>query len=322
MRNLGTISADECIRSTCVDMLMGDYITTDKDKSYEVLYYQTGMTNPLARIMTHEARPLNIVTAVARFVWLIAGNNRVEDIAFYEPKVRGFSDDGLVVPGSDYGQRLFQPRPGLDQIQGVIDRLKANPGSRQAAAVVWQPEDAVRNSRDIPCTHGMFFHVRYGELQACVTMRSNHAFRILPFNLFEFTMLQEMIASEIKVPVGHYTHWAASMHVYDNPGEMPKIQQLVDSDPGESIVMPPMGDDAYSQAREVCRLEAQLRHACSASELHRIMIDASALNNYWLEIFGVLFCWNAAKRNLDPYYSAVHEDLRELVWTACQKASE
>ena len=203
---------DALVTTTIQDCLDGELIETHKDTSYEVLHYQTGLTNPAARIMVNPARPLNIVVAVARWVWLMAGNDRVEDIAYYEPKVRGFSDNGLTVPGSCYGARLFNSQPGIDQIAGVIDRLSKDSGSRQASAVVWQPHDAVRNSNDIPCTHGMFFHIRDGLLDMCVTMRSNNAFRILPFNVFEFTMLQEVVAKSLGVPMGDYVHWAASMH--------------------------------------------------------------------------------------------------------------
>lgn len=287
-------TADAMVQNTIIDCLDGDLVTTSKDMSYELLHYQTGLTNPAARIMTHPSRPLNIVVALARWVWLMSGNNRLEDIAYYEPKVAGFSDDGLTVPGSSYGARLFNPQPGIDQIHGAIQRLRNEPGTRQATAVVWQPHDAVRQSRDIPCTHGMFFHIKDGRLVMCVTMRSNNAFRILPFNIFEFTMLQEYVAACLGLEMGDYVHWAASMHVYDNPREMPATRELADSDCAESIVMPsmPISDDVTRQMRMLCKLEAALRHAATPSELDEINYKAAELNDYWLSLFDVLN-WHA-----------------------------
>lgn len=315
------ITADDCIQNTIKDCLAGEYIKTAKDASYEVLYYQTGMSNPRARVLTNPNRPLNIVVAVARFVWLAAGNNRLEDIAFYEPKVKGFTDDGLTVPGSDYGHRIFQPRPNLNQVQGVVDRLRNNPGSRQAAIVVWQPEDAVRESRDIPCTFGMFFHIRDNKLNMCVNMRSNNAFRILPFNLFEFTMLHELIATELSVVLGDYVHWAASMHVYHNEREWTPTSNLALGVVSKSIVMPNMPfREPLKQVQLLTQLEAQLRHCCSPNQFNQIMSDALQLDDYWLKLFGVLACWCAAAKDYDAPYNLVHEQLRDQVRLICQKA--
>lgn len=304
---MNNLTADRCFSYTIADCLAGDYIVGDRDNSYEEMYYQTDILDPLSRIITNEHRPLNIVVAVARFVWLLAANNRVEDIAFYEPKVRSFSDDGITVPGSDYGLRLFQPRPGLDQIQGVIDRIKQSPGTRQAAAVVWQSEDAVRKSGDIPCTFGMFFHVRRDRLDMCVNMRSNNAFRILPFNLFEFTMLHELVATEAKVPLGKYVHWAASMHVYDNAREIEPTRAIGLGKPANSIRMPSMASWSLTQARELCKFEAVLRHVYNQDELDALVESAKLnLTPYWFDLFMVLVHYVCARNS----------------WTTCETVSD
>lgn len=313
-------TADECLHTTIVDCLKGNYVETPKDTSYELLSYSTGMSNPRARIVTNPLRPLNIVVAVARFTWMAAGNNRLQDIAFYEPKVGGFTDNGLTVPGSCYGNRLFEPRPGLNQIQGVVDRLRENPGTRRAAAVVWAPEDAVRVSQDIPCTFGVFFHVRGGKLNMTTAMRSNNAYRILLFNLFEFSMLQELVAAELGLPLGDYLHWAASMHVYDNDGEMPNTFCIASEGPGKSIKMPEMPyGDALKQANLLARYETQMRHCCSNDELDGIVAQAIAtLNPYWLNLFGVLAMFVASKRR---YTMSVpmYENFATLAETAIAK---
>jgi thymidylate synthase len=300
--------ADHCVFQTITDAMNGEYVVSGKDCSYEVLHYQTGMSNPQARIMMHPARPLNIVVAVARFTWLIAGSNRVEDIAFYEPKVRRFSDDGLAVPGSCYGARIFGAPTGYcNQIKGVIERLRIQPASRQAATVVWLPEDAVRESQDIPCTFGMFFHVRDGKLTMSTIMRSNNAFRILPFNLFEFTLLQEIVACELEVPLGDYVHWAASMHVYDNEKETPPTEAIANTGPAMSYLMMPMPyGNALEQATDLARFEARMRHSCYAEELGDIATEAAEeLETYWLNLFEVLLAYNAAKRGWE--YGPLHQ---------------
>lgn len=291
-------TADDCLQQTVTDCVRGDFVVTNKDTSYEILNYSTGMSNPRARIVTNPLRPLNIVVAVARFTWMIAGNNRIHDIAFYEPKVGGFTDNGLVVPGSCYGNRLVEARPGLNQLSGVVERLRSNPGTRRAAAVVWTPEDAVRVSQDIPCAFGVFFHIRDGRLVQTTAMRSNNAYRILLFNLFEFSMLQELVAAELEVPVGEYLHWAASMHVYDNDFEIPNTYALAAAEPGTSVEMQAMPiTNAFAQANTLAQLEARMRHCCSTTEWGGIVNHANDnLNQYWLDLFGILATFHAAKR--------------------------
>lgn len=308
--------ADAFVSATIRDCLAGTKVSTDKDVSWEQLYYQATLQFPRNRVFAHFARPLNPVVAVARFAWLVAGNNRVEDIAFYEPKVRSFSDDGLTVPGSDYGHRLFQPRPGLDQIQGVVDRLRANPGSRQAAAVVWQPEDAVRASGDIPCTHGLFFHIRDHrdtvgpELQMAVTMRSNNAFRILPFNVFEFTLLQELVATELDTVMGDYTVWAASMHVYENEREWESTKTVGNSVGNyHSLQMPRMPKTPgllrpMRQAREFAMVEGVMRHCVNERQLVHAW-ETNHLDPYWRDLLAVLYAWHRAVRDLEIDWNTV-----------------
>lgn len=311
-------TADVALHQTVVDVLAGAYVPSEGGASWEVLHYQTGMTNPRARITMHPQRKLNIIGAIARFVWMVSGSDRLEDIAYYEDKVRGYTDDGLSVPGSSYGKRLFNAAPGLDQINGVVKRLKDNPESRRAAAVVWSPEDAVRPSRDIPCTFGLFFHIRDNGLIMSTVMRSNNAFLLLPFNLFEFSMVGEMVAAAADVPFISYVHWAASMHVYDKAYEISSARIITEGGPGDSVVMPPMpAIDPLGQATELARLEARLRNSSSSAEFEQVRQSAKDnLEPYWMALFNVLAAWVAAKRGeiatSDTLVAALPEYLRRL----------
>lgn len=306
-------TADEAVQHTVFDCLtFGLPLEATKGDTYEILNYTTGMTNPRARIMTHASHPLNVTTAVARFVWLIAGNNRLEDIALYEPKVRGYTDDELTVPGSSYGARLFNAAPGLNQIEGVVRRLMDKPSTRQASAVVWLPQDAVRESADIPCTFGFFFHIRNDALHMTTVMRSNNAFRLLPFNLFEFTLLQETLATTLGVELGEYTHWAASQHVYARDNDK-GVRYLADSEPGVSIEMSPMPPgNALEQADLLAQFEGKLRHTYSQHEFNQVVkLSETTLNEYWYGLFMTLVVFHAMRREyLTRYAQQVPDWLR------------
>ena len=110
--------------------------------SKEILNFSCVLSQPRKRLPHNPARKLNLPAAVARFVWMMAGSDRLADIAFYEPKVSFFSDDGIAVPGSSYGQRILRSRPGLNQLESAIARLKQDPASRRAAISIYHPEDA------------------------------------------------------------------------------------------------------------------------------------------------------------------------------------
>jgi thymidylate synthase len=173
-------------------------------ESTELLNYRFVLANPRDRILWSSTRNFNLYLAIARFVWMLSGSDRLKDIEYYEPRAAGFSDDTLTVPGSNYGTRLFMPEPGLDQIKEVVRRIESEPGTRRAAAVIYRPEDASRASRDIPCAFGMAFHPRSGQLHMTMIMRSNAAWGLLPYNVFEFTLLGEVVSVVADVPLGRY----------------------------------------------------------------------------------------------------------------------
>ena len=67
---------------------------------------------------------------------------------------------------------------------------------------------------DAACATSLQFLIRAGALDAVVCMRSNDVIWGLPYDVFLFTFLQEMMAVELDVEVGVYHHFAASLHLY------------------------------------------------------------------------------------------------------------
>lgn len=313
------VDVDAALQQTIKDMLSdGDLIAAPEGSrwgsSWEQLHYTTGMTKPRARIGVNPGKRLNLVGAIARFVWMVGASDRLEDIAYYEDKVRAFTDNEISVPGSSYGRRIFEPSAGLNQIKGAVERLQSDPLSRQSAVVVWAPGDAVRRSADIPCTFGFFYHVRNGELVASTIMRSNNAFVLLPYNFFEFSLLAEVVAASVGVPFGRYVHWAASMHVYESTKA--PAEKVVANGPISSLEMPPVpsvaGRDleeeskdpnyALEQVRRLAALEPRLRNASTPDDYLKVLASSQDetggmwLNDYWRSLFNVLVAWGAAKR--------------------------
>ena len=261
----------------------------------EHLNYGFRLAAPLQRL----SERLQLYPGIARFVWMMSANNRLLDIAFHVPQVGSFTDDELTVPGSNYGMRLRQPQPGLDQVLGAIARLKAETDTRRAAVAIFQPVDAVRESKDIPCAFGLFFHNRGGCLSTTVLMRSNNAFTLLPFNLFEFTLLAEVVAVEAGLKFGPITYFAGSMHLYDRDANS-AIKFL---ETPENALMPmeamPTDPSPLNELTKLARFEADLRHGSAALNGDGVQkwLDRAKreLHPYWAQFAFVLVTGVAAK---------------------------
>jgi thymidylate synthase len=109
-----------------------------------------------------------------------------------------------------YGPRI------ASQLPKVAERLIADNYTRKAHVNVW---DALQDlytddTRDHPCTTSMQFMIRDGRLDLHVHMRANDAWRGFPYDVFQFTQLQQAMAAFLRRDVGHYYHNATSFHVY------------------------------------------------------------------------------------------------------------
>jgi thymidylate synthase len=256
----------------------------------EVLNYSVRVTNPRKRFPANPQLRFNPVAAVARFVWMMSGSDRVSDIAYYQPRAAAFSDDGLIIPGSSYGRRLLSSRPGLDQLAGVIDRLKDDAHSRRAFISIYQPEDAVRVSKDIPCLLALGYHIRNGQLCATSTMRANNAYSLFAYNFFEFSLLAEIIAKELGVGLGPLTHSAVSMHIYEE--EIDRARAIVQAYPNVTdFQCIELAANPLAGVRGLIELEPLARTLGDgdADRLRHVLAQADkSLTSVWRDMFQVL----------------------------------
>lgn len=274
----------------------GDSLSVGAQKTTrELLNFTVVHSSPRERLICN-APPFKLLVAVARFVWMMGGSDRLADIAFYEPKVSRFTDDGISVPGSNYGQRILHPRPGLDQLKAAIDRLIKDRHTRRAAISIYHPEDVVRLSNDIPCAFGLFYHIRGDVLHSTTVMRSNNAFILLPYNLFEFSLLAEVVATEVKVPLGSLTHTALSMHVYEEHVDAARkvVDEYFKRRTGlkrVSIPEMPADPDPLQQIKDLVIIESNLRHesqGLTGSNIEEWISKGNELNPYWQQLYYLL----------------------------------
>ena len=266
----------------------------------EIANHSFSLANPLQRVLPRLAgRPFNLTAAVGRFVWMMTGSNRLDDIQYYDPRALRFSDDGYSIPGSSDGARLLNPRPGLNQLERVIDLLVSDESTRRAVAVIYHPEDAGRRSKDVPCHIGVAYNVRSGALNGTTIMRSCNAARVLPYDLFLFTLLFEIVSKSIGRSLGAYHQFTVSMHVYLDEVSASDIADL------DNSAVPPMpsmpDEDPMPRLRELAKAEREIRNFFAGGTSAQDAIEygtglGEALGGYWSS-FALVLLTHAARRS-------------------------
>lgn len=180
----------------------------------ELLNCQLILKEPKNRIFVSSSFPqlFNPGLAIARFFFLLSGSNLIDNIQFYSEGVSRFSDDGITLPGSSYGYRIFSDKYGDSQFSRVINLLNNRRHTKRAAMSIYQREDCGRQSKDIPCCMSLILSPRGEDLHFTVHMRANNVLKILPYNIFEFSLLFEFIASYTGYHLGDYYHISTSAH--------------------------------------------------------------------------------------------------------------
>lgn len=169
---------------------------------------------PRARLVSGvPGRVVNPAFAVAEAAWILSGSDEPW-IYDYNSKLRTYANDG-VLRGA-YGPRLRHWAGRIDQLARVVEMLRTDPDSRRAVIQLYDPARDENANLDVPCTLGFRFHLRDGRLVMSTTMRSQDVWLGLPYDVFTFTLLQELVAGWLGVPMGAYHHHVDSLHLYDS----------------------------------------------------------------------------------------------------------
>ena len=207
----------------------------------EIINSITVVKDPTRMIVNSAARKLPMRYAVGELLWYMSGSQKLKDIKLFSSAWDRMSDDGETV-NSCYGHKI-RHFYGFDQWQDVIDRLKADPNTRQAVIHIKNPRPIADQTKDTPCTLSLQFLLRDGKLNLTTTMRSNDIWTGVPYDMFSFCSMQVLMAMQLGVDVGTYIHQAGSLHIYErnlpdkeksegsNETEKPTVEEPVQESP-------------------------------------------------------------------------------------------
>ena len=181
----------------------------------EVIGHNFSLTNPRARIVAFPDRRWSLPLAIGEFCWHMRGDISVEALSYYADAWSSFSDDGITVRGSCYGNKALSKNHGDSSWDRCKLLLRNDKDSRRAVITFDVLDDSDLTTRDKSCLTTMQFLIREDRLSLVANMRSNDIYLGLPYDVFLFTMMQEVMALELGVDVGAYTHFVGSLHVYE-----------------------------------------------------------------------------------------------------------
>ncbi len=229
-------------------------------KTIEVRPFVFELTNPMNRLVTLPERKVNEAFALVEGLQLVAATENAPQQLRFNSKIVDWVDPTIHQTEIPYGVAI------RDQIVPIIDELHRDPDSRRAVMTIYEGRYR-KDLLNVPCTCSLQFFVRHGKLELTVYMRANDLWWGTPYDVFQFTALQELIAIELGVPMGKYVHVAGSGHLYEPMYEKAKAliykcAGLVSS-PDQSPLLRGMGETASEvifQARTVLELEQAAYH--------------------------------------------------------------
>ena len=188
----------------------GSRVNASRGANTELACVLLKLTWPRARL-SHTETKSKPFGAIGELAWYLAASNDAEFITYYLRDYKKETEIDGTIHGA-YGPRLFTERCG-NQFENVIELLRRKPNSRQAVIQLFDSSDLAGTYKDVPCTCTLQFMIRKDRLDMVTSMRSNDAYKGLPHDVFSFTMLQEIAARMLKVELGDYNHFAASLHL-------------------------------------------------------------------------------------------------------------
>ena len=173
------------------------------------------ITDPMDNKIINRERNWKEEYALAEWQWYLSEDNsigKLGEIYGTIPQIWYKMADAAGKVNSNYGWQWGRN----NQIDYIVDLLKNNKDTRQAAISIYDAKEHDCYSKDTPCTYAVQFTILHGRLNMCVVMRSNDLWYGFCNDQYCFSQLQEMISLELGIETGTYYHFAHNMHLYND----------------------------------------------------------------------------------------------------------
>lgn len=261
-------------------------------------------------------RGLNYAFGLRELVAIMSGENDVDALAFYNPRMRQFSDGGNKFHGA-YGPRLrlhpvheedisvawrmagvlksgYGP-PVADQFRAVVIKLTNDRDTRQALMSIWDPTlDNLVDTKDTPCNVMLMFNIRNNLLNMTLIRRSSDAVWGMSYDHLIFSVMLDTIAATLGIESGEITEVSNSLHFYT---ELYKDQ--LEASFGAPVLYdvgmgPRLSIDRLDPLLDEFRaLERMMRLHVKVKEIEKFVIDTRLVDGWWSQAFLLMFTYIA-----------------------------
>ncbi len=211
VRRIMTDGIDEVNKSKQAGSERATYIT----RAIPGMHFSIDIEKDGFPILTLRKIPIKVF--VAEQAWFIMGSRKPEDFLREYTKIwDAFTNPGDVVTVA-YGYR-WRKHFGRDQLKLLIDLLRAEPGSRHGVIVTWDPAQdglSLQKKKNVPCPYTFTVNIIGGRLHLHNIVRSNDIILGAPHDVAGFALLQCILAQELGVRTGIYSHSISNAHIYD-----------------------------------------------------------------------------------------------------------
>jgi thymidylate synthase len=157
-------------------------------------------------------------------LWYLSGEDHIRNLRKHTKIWDAWADEGgnLDTAYGRYWRRFPHPYKDatghwqvreIDQIQLVVDTLRKEPTSRRMVVTAWEPGNAI-SSKLPPCHFAFVFNVQGNSINCHLTQRSGDIALGIPFNLACYAALTQIIAQEVGLQIGFFSHTIVDAHIY------------------------------------------------------------------------------------------------------------
>ncbi len=172
-------------------------------------------------------KKLHLKSIVHELLWFLRGETNVRGLNERGVRIWDEWADAAGELGPIYGYQ-WRSWPGpdgreIDQLAGVVERIRRDPDSRRHLVSAWNVADL--EAMRLPPCHLLFqFWVGDGRLSCQMYQRSADAFLGVPFNIASYALLTLMVAQVCDLAPGELVHSFGDLHLYLNHLEQAELQ--------------------------------------------------------------------------------------------------
>jgi hypothetical protein len=181
--------------------------------------------------------------------------------------------------GADYtyGNRLGA-HFGFDTLQTAIDRLRANPETRDAYIALWDTAYDLPGDHSHPCLVSLFFRRSQSALTLTATYRAHNLLTAWLLNVYGLMAIQRHVADALGMPIGPITVISHSLGADPSSDRYPAARgrrppRGLQEDPNGYFVVSVDGDEIVAEHRFEGALVNQYRSDRADRIAHQIAAD-------------------------------------------------